>query len=237
MEASFAITPDIAAELAAELAAKLDMRLDPAAAAGEGAAVPLPEPDLHYLAARTALFSPGEDAGKVYEVTQGVLMITRLLPDGRRQILDIAGAGRVIGLTWSDAHDCAAIALRDSIVRRHDSNGSSAVALNAARFADALFGEVHRLRNLATALGRKTATERLAGFLLDLAGEDADPPVRIDLPVTRNEIADHLGLALETVSRTFSRLRRDGIMRIETSQKLTILDRAALRRLADGGPF
>jgi CRP-like cAMP-binding protein len=230
MEASFAITPDIATNLAAES----DVRLDPATAARGGPAIRHPEPDLHYLAARAALFNPGEAAGKVYEVTQGVLLITRLLPDGRRQILDIAGAGRVIGLTWSDAHDCAAIALRDSIVRRYDRNGSGAVALNAARFADALFGEVHRLRDLATALGRKTATERLAGFLLDLAGEDANPPIRIDLPVTRNEIADHLGLALETVSRTFSRLRRDGIMRIETSQKLTILDRAALRRLADG---
>jgi CRP/FNR family transcriptional regulator len=97
----------------------------------------------------------------------------------------------------------------------------------------AIYDEIHRLRDLATALGRKTAVERLASFLVALLEDKIASPVEIDLPVSRPEIADHLGLALETVSRNFTLLRNKNVIRIGRGARLTILDPSALRQIAE----
>jgi CRP-like cAMP-binding protein len=184
------------------------------------------------VAVREQVYRQGEAATHLYEVLQGGIMVLRRLRDGRRQILDIAGPGRIIGLTAEQCHDCEAVALKTSIVlcldRKRGAQGPS------SRMEAALFDEVHRLRDLATALGRKTAMERLAGFLLALAGNDDDVPLALDLPVTRTEIADHLGLALETVSRNFARMKQRNVIRCNGSFGLAIRDFVTLRQLAEG---
>lgn len=190
--------------------------------------VHFPSPAARRIAAKEQLFRQGEAATHVYEVQHGGIMVLRRLSDGRRQILDIAGPGRIIGLTGGESHDCEAQALKTSSVLclERTAHGRS------TRMAAALFDEVHRLRDLATALGRKTAMERLAGFLLALAGNDDGAQLALDLPVTRTEIADHLGLALETVCRNLAQMKKRGVIRLDGSFGLAIRDFVALRRLA-----
>jgi CRP-like cAMP-binding protein len=163
---------------------------------------------------------------------QGAVMVLRKLSGGRRQILDIARAGRFIGLTARKTHDCSAVALKETLLQLH-AIGRNDAGLHGAPFTTAIFDEVHRLRDLATSLGRKTAEERLASFLVALVDDGVASPVEMNLPVSRPEIADHLGLALETVSRNFTVLRSKNVIRIGRGARLTILDPSALRQIAD----
>jgi CRP/FNR family nitrogen fixation transcriptional regulator len=80
-------------------------------------------------------------------------------------------------------------------------------------------------------LGRKTALEKIATFLLDLAGRASDDDGTLDLPMSRADIADHLGLTIETVSRSLTQLERDAVIRLPTTRRIILSDRAALRRL------
>jgi CRP/FNR family transcriptional regulator len=200
-----------------------------------GGLLEFPAPEWLGFAAREKIFSQGEPALEVFQIARGAVMILRSLSGGRRQILDIAGPGRLIGLTGGGAHDCSAVALRDSAVLCHD-RCRARKAFQGVDFVAALYDEIHRLRDLATALGRKTALERLAGFLCAMIGEAADgrAPVEMVLPVSRQEIADHLGLVIETVCRNFTQMKRRGLIRIEGNYGLTLLDPAALRQIAEG---
>jgi len=188
--------------------------------------------NMRRFAPHEAVFREGDMASALYQVTQGAVMVLRTLSGGRRQILDIAGPGRLIGLTSAKTHDCSAIALKGVVVEICD------IEKNAPRhgrhLATAMFDEIHRLRDLATALGRKTAAERLASFLFALTGDDAASPVEMVLPVSRQEIADHLGLAIETVCRNFTMMKRKGLVQLEGNYGLTICDLDALRQIAHG---
>ena len=181
-------------------------------------------------AAQQAIFIAGDPADQLFEIESGAVMVLRLLPDGRRQILDIAGPGRLIGLTAGAVQDCSAIALRPTRVRRV----SDAAGPQNADVLRAMFAEIHRLRDLATALGRKTASERIAGFLISLTQGGASR-FKLHLPVSRQEIADHLGLAIETVCRNFKAFERRGLIEIDGFYGVTILDDPALRGIAEGG--
>ena len=179
-------------------------------------------PRVSDLGAGEFLFVAGSAAAQPFHVLGGAIMISRGLPDGRRQIIDIAGPGRIIGLVAGRRHDCSALALQPAQV----------IALDSAPPADALLAEIHRLRDLATLLGRKTAIEKLASFLLDMMREDFIEGARLDFPVTRQEIADYLGLALETVCRNFVALKKRGLIAPASRESIFVLDIAGLRRLA-----
>ena len=168
------------------------------------------------------------------EVLQGAIMVLRRLPGGRRQILDIAGPGRIVGLTAGARHDCEAAAIKAATVLCLDRDRTRAAHHQHSRIEEALFDEIHRLRDLATALGRKTAMERLAGFLLAVAGDDGDAPMDLELPVSRTEIGDHLGMTVETVCRNLARMKKQGVIRVRGLFRLTIVDFVTLRRLAAG---
>ena len=190
--------------------------------------------DLRCFEAKEVIFRQGDKAADLFEVVQGAVMVLRSLSGDRRQILDIAGPGRIVGLTSADVHDCTAIALRGCVLR---SLGRERHPLDPRRgswIAEALFEEVHRLRDLATALGRKTALERLAGFLLALSAGDEGDRVDLVLPISRQEIADHLGLAIETVCRNLKQMKRQGLILIDGNHRVILLDKAALTRLAVG---
>ncbi len=201
----------------------------------KGNLIKFPAMDLQRFAARETIFSECEAASDVFEILQGAVMVLRNLPGGRRQILDIAGPGRFIGLTAGAAHDCSAIALRD-VALYSTPAARRGRALHGVDLTAAMSGEIHRLRDLATALGRKTAAERMAGFVLAMAGGDDASLDEVVLPVSRLEIADHLGLALETVCRNLTLLKRKGFIRLEGNFGVTVLDPAALRQIASGVP-
>jgi len=90
------------------------------------------------------------------------------------------------------------------------------------------------LRDLATLLGRKTALERIASFLVDMIDDGAEASSRLDMPVTRQEIADYLGLVIETVCRNFAILKRRGIIASIGRDDFRILDLDALRQIGSG---
>ena len=194
------------------------------------------------LKADEPLFHQGDEANLVYTVAAGSLRLYRLLFDGRRQITGFALPGEFLGISLDDSHDVTAEALEPSRIW----------CFPRARFDDFVAGnpilkdsllEVAR-QELAAAqqqfivLGRKTAMERVASFLLYLYARferiTGHPMDHVALPMSRADIADYLGLTKETVSRVFGQLRNSRIMRLETLTCIQVLDRHALKALADG---
>lgn len=167
--------------------------------------------DLH-LHAGEALFRAGQSADAVFGLRQGMVMQTRRLADGRRQVLSFHFPGDTIGLA-DEMHGGDAVALtRISLCR---------IPLAALDRDPDLAAQMRRIaeRNLAAALdhalalGRMTAAERVARFLQDTWRRSGRPD-ELHLPMRVADIADHLGLRPETVSRCFSELRRQGVIGI-----------------------
>jgi len=192
------------------------------------------------LSAGQPLFHEGDPATRVFTLTSGTLKLYKLLPDGRRQVTGFMHPGDFLGISVADEHAFTAEALGPAQLCWFARN----------RFDDFIDGhpemerELYRLaaHELAAAqqqmvlLGRKSAAERMASFLIMLA-EKAQRRLRetrfVELPMTRTDIADYLGLTKETVSRVLSLLRRDRLIRLEALDKIEILDRDALEQAAD----
>jgi CRP/FNR family transcriptional regulator len=195
---------------------------------------------LQRLAPGKTLFSEGDDADGVYEVVQGMLRLYKLLPDGRRQITGFLSAGHLLGLAHEDQYLYTAEAITDVTLCRYP-------RARFVRMVDEIPGFAHRLlavtsNELCAAqdqmllLGRKTAQEKLASFLLMMAarhgrGKDGN---EFDLPMSRVDIADYLGLTVETVSRTFTRLKQDSVLELPSATCIVLRDRDRLDGLAAG---
>ncbi len=186
------------------------------------------------LAPREYLFVEGDRTGDVHEVTSGAILVIRALPDGRRQIVDVVGPGRLFGLTAADRHRCSAVASTDTIVCRLERESATRYPVLADRLARAALTEIDRLRELALALGHKSAIERVAGFLSSLAGEITRGRAEIRLPVTRGEMANHLGLTPETFSRNLTRLKKDGVVTDDHGDSVVVADCRRLAAIAGG---
>ena len=169
----------------------------------------------------------GDPAREVFELVQGAVLVSRTLRDGRRQIVDVVGPGRLFGFTAGDRHRCSAVVCASALVCGLD----LALAQRNPRVAEKLeremLGEIDRMRDLAVLLGRATALERVATFFSTLAAGRCGT-IEIDLPLTRCEVADHLGLTIETVSRQISWLRRQGIIETNGASRVVVLDPARL---------
>jgi CRP/FNR family transcriptional regulator, anaerobic regulatory protein len=184
----------------------------------------------------------GEPADCFFNITSGTVKLYKLLPDGRRQITGFLGIGDFVGLAVSDSYIFTAEAIDAVRVCRFSRRRLNAVlddfpALER-RLLEIASHELVAAQEQMLLLGRKTALERLASFLLGradraAAGEGGGIP----LAMTRTDIADYLGLTIETVSRLMSRLRREGVIALPESHGFTVLDRAALLRHSGGeGP-
>jgi len=188
---------------------------------------------LKHYPARGALFYEGEEGEHVFNIKKGVLRLSRILSDGRRQVLGFVLPGDFLGL---------------SLKSRHDFTAETISAVDACRFERKKFVEYvdtkpHLLRSLhvATAnelalgreqmvlLGRRTAEEKVAAFLLSLRNRYrriTACDVNLPLPMTRQDIADYCGLTLETVSRIFSKLAREKmILVVPDGIRIIMLDR------------
>lgn len=180
------------------------------------------------------LFAEGDTADCLYRVTSGVLRTCRLLPDGRRQIDSFAMPGDFIGVEARGTHILSAEAITDAALVRYSRVRVERLADSDGRITRRLL-EI-TVRQLADAhqrlllLGRKTADEKLATFLLEMldrtSGDDT-----IELSMSRSDIADYLGLTVETVSRTFSAFRHRGILALPNATHVDILDRDALEEM------
>lgn len=186
------------------------------------------------------LFDQDDPADDCYQIVSGCVRTVRLMEDGRRQIGGFLMAGDVLGFDAGDQHDEAAQAVVPTLLHRYPARAVHALAARDAGFAQWLWreaaGQLHRARLHAMLLGRKTATERVASFLCDMqARAPHDGDGQIALPMHRADIADYLGLTVETVSRTLTQLRQRRVIDIVPG-KIAVRSLRHLATTADAGP-
>jgi CRP/FNR family transcriptional regulator len=185
------------------------------------------------------LVREGDPATNLFNITAGSVRVYKLLPDGRRQIVGFLFAGDFLGLATGDRYAFSAEALSTGSACRFHKKAYRKLLGSLPDLETALLDrashELQAAHNQMLLLGRKTAVERLASFLMDLSHRDrrAGGEGRIILlPMTRAEIADYLGLTTETVSRVTSRLKVRGVIRLLTLHSLSIEKPAELATLA-----
>jgi CRP-like cAMP-binding protein len=183
------------------------------------------------------LFFDEDVAEYFFEILSGTIRCCRLVQDGRRQIHRFAGAGELLGLSGDDRYGYSAEAVTDIVVRRHhlarlDSEMTHDGVLRR-RVLQALRDELAATRTQMMLLGRMSATEKLASFLRAYAGRSAVPGGCIELPMTRSDIADYLGLTIETVSRKMNELHARGVIRLESPTRIRIADYDRIEAIAD----
>jgi CRP/FNR family transcriptional regulator len=190
---------------------------------------------LHRKAPGETLFAEGEEADSVYEVVRGMLRLSKLLPDGRRQITGFLSGGHLLGLAPEGIFVYTAEAITELTLRRYTRLAFDRLIDEAPGFARRVLAvashELEAAQNQMLLLGRKLAVEKIASFLVmmaDQAGEDRT----IGLPMTRSDIADYLGLTIETVSRTLSKLKQDRLIAVLAHNHIKICDRDQLEELA-----
>jgi CRP/FNR family nitrogen fixation transcriptional regulator len=182
----------------------------------------------------TEIYGEDEPADYVYKVISGAVRSYKLLSDGRRQIGAFHLPGDVFGLEAGDEHRFTAEAIADSVIVVAKRSVIIAHAARDSAMARALWavtaGDLERAQDHLLLLGRKNAQERVATFLLEMASRAAATS-EIELPMSRQDIADYLGLTIETVSRTLTQLEGEAAIEIPTSRRILLRDRSALRRL------
>jgi len=182
------------------------------------------------------LFFEGDAATHYYEIVSGTIRCCRLVADGRRSILRFAGHGSFLGIGCVDRYGYAAEAVTASIVRRHRLSGLEAAMADPDlryRVLAALREELSATRDQMMLLGRMSAAERLAAFLVGYAARHPRVDGCVELPMTRSDVADHLGLTVETVSRKLHELDALGLIRIETPSRIRILEPGRIEAIAE----
>lgn len=186
------------------------------------------------FAAGEEIYAQAEAAAFVYRVVSGAVRTTRLLTDGRRQIGDFYYPGDVFGLETAETHRFSAEGLADcqvQVLKRvaPSWNGEDRTPFDRMISA-ATSRELDRAQDHILLLARMTACEKVASFLLSIA--DRFKAELTLLPMSRQDMADYLGLTIETISRMLGRLQADGVVEFMGCRHFRIRHRAALDRLA-----
>jgi CRP/FNR family nitrogen fixation transcriptional regulator len=180
------------------------------------------------------IYAEGDEARSFYKVVSGVVRTCRFLSDGRRQIDAFYMAGEVFGFEAGADHRMSAEAVSDCTVIGYRRRGLEAMITHDEKLGRWFFS--HAMNSLALArehlllLGRGSAAQKITAFLLEAAEREGSDGV-VDLAMSRQDIADYLGLTIETVSRTLSQLERDGTIKLPTARRVVLKDRQALRML------
>lgn len=182
-----------------------------------------------FYPAGAEIYAQGETCGSLYKVEFGAVRIYRLLSDGRRQISAFHLAGEIFGFEADTIHHFFAEAICGTGVRTlrtTPSQGDRAIEL----LPMALKGLVRAQEHLLV-LGRQNAAERIAAFLMEMC-ERQGGLRQVDLPMSRTDIGDYLGLTIETVSRVFSKLKQKGIIRLPSLRNVEIVKWQTLQDMA-----
>lgn len=182
------------------------------------------------------LFAEGDAAEYFYKVVSGAIRTCKLLSDGRRQIDAFHLAGDIFGLEFGTEYRFTAETLGDAtlVAYRRSRLGELTAAdpAFAGQVLTSMMKCLRRAQDHMLLLGRKTAQEKIATFLLDMAKRISSDDEHLELPMQRSDIADHLGLTIETVSRTLTCFVRQGLIYVRTgSRSIDIRNIAALRKL------
>ncbi|HEX2146712.1 MAG TPA: helix-turn-helix domain-containing protein [Pseudorhizobium sp.] len=188
------------------------------------------------------LFFEGDVAKSVFEVVQGTLRILRILPDGRRVITGFLHAGDMLGISFKSHYIYTAEAIDQVIIRRLSRKVFQDEVANSAELRPAVFNqmsdEMAAAQDQMVLLSTKNAEERLCSFLLKELQRAIGTGTReslVALPMTRLDIADYLGLTIETVSRTMTKLINKGVLTASGRHAVKILRRGLLAQLAGDG--
>jgi CRP/FNR family nitrogen fixation transcriptional regulator len=179
------------------------------------------------------IFGDNESADYLYKVISGNVRTYKILSDGRRQIGGFYLPGDIFGLEFADEHTLSAEAITDAKVLVVKRSTITALAGREAMVARELFAltgrELHRVQDRILLL-IKSAQERVASFLLEMS-ERVPCANAIELPMSRQDIADYLGLTIETVSRTLTSLEDSAAIEVPTSRRIVLRNRPALSRM------
>lgn len=196
---------------------------------------------LRELAIEGTLFHAGDRSILVHRVVSGAVRIFKILANGRRQVVGFSLPGDFIGLGLAEVYQCNAQAVTPTRLRCIPKAAFHQLARKDAEFAFKLYeataNELTAARDLALTIGQRNSEESLAAFLLALSrhqqrrGLDA---ALIDLPMSRTDIADFLGLTIETVSRSFTKLKKRRFLSLPRYRSVRLLDTGKLNELAEG---
>lgn len=196
-----------------------------------------------HLAPKSLIFREGDVAGRAYSIVEGVVKLSRLLPDGKQQVVGFRFAGDILGYgagktypfdaeTLTSGHFCRIERGRlDALLRLYPQM--------ERRMLDLCLRELSNTQDQLVTVGRRSAEARVASFLLGLAEayrQRGALPAELPMPMTRSDIGDFLGLTLETVSRSFAAFKRQKLIAEPGQHRLRILDMGALLSLTEGEP-
>ncbi|WP_353227396.1 Crp/Fnr family transcriptional regulator [Novosphingobium sp.] len=196
------------------------------------------------VTAGESLIWEDDDSLLVANVIEGVLKMTTSTADGREQIVGVAYPSDFIGRPFSQTSQTSVVALTDARVCVFSRNDFDRFAREHPELEHKLLertlAELDRTRAWMMLLGRKTASEKIATFLLDMSDRFGNvgcttlhvPAQRFTLPFSRQQVADLLGLTIETVSRQFTRLKIDRVIGLPSRREVEVIDRHALTELA-----
>jgi CRP/FNR family nitrogen fixation transcriptional regulator len=180
------------------------------------------------------IYGEGDEADLFFKVALGVVRTCTFLSDGRRQIDAFYVPGNVFGIELGAEHSLSAETVCDSTVIAYRRRDLEALAANSEGFSRQLFS--YAMQNLARAqrhavlLGRRCAIEKLSAFLTDWAAYTPGSDV-LTLQMPRQDIADYLGLSIETISRTFAHLEGKALIELPTARQVRLMDSEGLRDL------
>lgn len=186
------------------------------------------------------LVAAGTKLDRYANILSGVVKLTKLMPDGRQQIVGLQFAPDFMGRPFADDSEVSAEAASTVRICSFPRAALEEMAGKSPALTRRLYAQSQRelddARDWMLTLGRKSAAEKVASFVL-LLSQYIDPhsdnfTEQFDIPLTRADIADFLGLTVETVSRHFTRLRKSGTISVENSRSVTICSLAALRKAA-----
>lgn len=180
------------------------------------------------------IYAEGDEARSFYKVVSGVVRTCRFLNDGRRQIDAFHGAGDVFGFEAGAVHLLGAESVSDCTLVAYRRRGLEAMVAQDDRLAQWFFSHLMtmlgRTREHSLLLGRGSAAQKISAFLLEM-DQQCGTNAAVELAMSRQDIADYLGLTIETVSRTLSQMERDGTITLPAARRVVLKDRRTLQAL------
>lgn len=187
------------------------------------------------------LYYEGDPGDFIYTINEGMMKLYKLMADGRRQVTGFHFMGDFLGLSSENGYGCSAEAVTTVHLCRFPVHRLEQMTETYPSIEKRLFSrlcaELDRAQDQLLVVGRKTALERISSFLIAISNKavgSKDSQGRLSLKMTRNDIADHLGLTTETVSRSFTQLRKSGAISSERDGRIVILDHDRLEDLSNG---
>jgi len=178
--------------------------------------------------AGTTIFLEGDPSDALFYVASGVVRCCQITADGRRQISRFVTAGGQMGLTAFEVYGYTAEAVSDITLIRCTRSAFNGAMREDTELRDEVFelmaSTLKATRDQMVLLGQLSATERAAAFLLEMTERIKDRDEEIHLSMTRQDIADYLGMTLETVSRMFNKFKKQGVISMATPDRIRVCD-------------